>query len=46
VYYNDKLKKDVVRKPSSMNVRMRNAQKDAEDKPVGIRPLWRPMHEE
>jgi hypothetical protein len=27
-----------------MDVRMRNAQKDPDGKPVGIRPLWRPMH--
>jgi hypothetical protein len=45
VYYNDKLKKGV-RKLCNMDVRMRNAQNDAEDKPVGMRPLWRPMHEE
>jgi hypothetical protein len=44
VYYNDKLNKGIMRKPCSMDVRMKNAQKDPEDKPVGIRPLWRPMH--
>jgi hypothetical protein len=43
VYYNGKLKKDVVRKPCGMDVRMRNAQKDPNGKPVGIRPLWRPI---
>jgi hypothetical protein len=46
--YNDKLKNGIVRKPSSIDVsdvRMRNAQKDPEGKPVGMRPLWGPMHE-
>jgi hypothetical protein len=36
VYYNDKLKKGVMR--------MRNAQKDPDGKPVGMIPLQRPMH--
>jgi hypothetical protein len=44
VYYNNKLKKGVVRKPCGMDVRIRNTQKDPKGKPAGIRPLWRPMH--
>jgi hypothetical protein len=44
VYDNNKLKKGVVRKPCSIDVRMINAQKDPEGKPVGMRPLCRPMH--
>jgi hypothetical protein len=44
VYYSDKWKKDVVRKPFSMDVRMGNAQKDPDGKPVGMKPLLRPMH--
>jgi hypothetical protein len=44
VYYNYNLKKADVRKSCSMDVRMRNAQKDPEGKPAGIRPLWRHMH--
>jgi hypothetical protein len=39
VYYNDKLKKGVVRKPCSMDMRMRNAQKNPDGKPVEMRPL-------
>jgi hypothetical protein len=41
--YSDKLAKDVVRKSCIMDVRMGNAQKDPDGKPVGMRPLWRPM---
>jgi hypothetical protein len=44
VYYRDKLKKDVVRKPCNMDVKMGNAQKDTDGKPVGMRPPWRHMH--
>jgi hypothetical protein len=41
VDYNDKLKKSIVRKPYSMDVRMRNTQNAPEGEPVEMRPLWR-----
>jgi hypothetical protein len=44
VYYNDKLKKLVVRKPCGMDAGMRNAQKDPENKYIGMRPLCRCMY--